>query len=197
MPPPPLPPHHHQHQAPSQPAVLEDDLPNYVLVRDEHGVTQINDLSAADMARIRSLCLIELTALFDVLDIQFNKRKPLKPRGLPKPGESPSRLGEKKKRKFVDVRYGMMKPGNNMQRQSSVQHVCVNYRNGSIHFVFLPLPPPVCLSVSLFLFLFLFLSFFLSFFFLTFSLSLCLSVSLCFFLFLFLSFFLSPPLSKI
>lgn len=71
--------------------MLEDDLPNYVLVRDELGVTQINDLSAADLARIRSLSLIELTALFDVLDIQFNKRKPLKPRGLPKPGELPSR----------------------------------------------------------------------------------------------------------
>ena len=70
---------------------MDDDLPNYVLVRDELGVTQINDLSGADLARIRSLSLIELTALFDVLDIQFNKRKPLKPRGLPKPGESPSR----------------------------------------------------------------------------------------------------------
>ena len=80
-----------QQQQPKQQHVLEDDLPNYVLVRDELGVTQINDLSAADLARIRSLSLIELTALFDVLDIQFNKRKPLKPRGLPKPGELPSR----------------------------------------------------------------------------------------------------------
>ena len=79
-----------QQQPLAQPA-LDDDLPNYVLVRDELGVTQINDLSSADLARIRSLSLIELTALFDVLDIQFNKRKPLKPRGLPKPGESPSR----------------------------------------------------------------------------------------------------------
>ena len=53
-------------------------LPNFTLTRDDYGVTRIEDLSAKDMEKVRSLALIELTALFDQNNLVFNRRKPTK-----------------------------------------------------------------------------------------------------------------------
>lgn len=53
-------------------------LQNFTLTRDELGVTRIEDLSAQDMEKVRSLALIELTALFDSNNLVFNRRKPTK-----------------------------------------------------------------------------------------------------------------------
>ena len=38
-------------------------------------MTTINDLGKADVARVRSLALIELTALFDVYNITYSRKK--------------------------------------------------------------------------------------------------------------------------
>ena len=43
---------------------------------DVLGITQITDLSKADMARVRALALIELSALFDTNSISYSQRKP-------------------------------------------------------------------------------------------------------------------------
>ncbi|CAB4004730.1 rho GTPase-activating 18-like [Paramuricea clavata] len=53
-------------------------LPNFTLSRDEYGITRIEDLSQRDMEKVRSLALIELTALFDQNNLVFNRRKPTK-----------------------------------------------------------------------------------------------------------------------
>ncbi|XP_064653197.1 rho GTPase-activating protein 18-like isoform X2 [Lineus longissimus] len=55
-----------------------DDLPNFILVKDKLGTTHIGDLSAEDLDRVRSLALIELTALFDSHSIMYSCRKPKK-----------------------------------------------------------------------------------------------------------------------
>ena len=51
---------------------------NFTLTRDDYGITRIEDLSAKDMEKVRSLALIELTALFDQNNLVFNRRKPTK-----------------------------------------------------------------------------------------------------------------------
>ncbi|XP_065651359.1 uncharacterized protein LOC100212474 isoform X4 [Hydra vulgaris] len=52
-------------------------LPNFTLTHDEIGITRIGDLSELDMIKIRSLALMELTALFDEYSISMNRRKSL------------------------------------------------------------------------------------------------------------------------
>ena len=51
---------------------------NFVLVKDVLGVTNIDDLCEADVRKVRSLALIELTALFDTNNITYSRRKPKK-----------------------------------------------------------------------------------------------------------------------
>jgi hypothetical protein len=51
---------------------------NFILVKDKLGITHIGDLSANDLERVRSLALIELTALFDSHSIMYSSRKPKK-----------------------------------------------------------------------------------------------------------------------
>ena len=46
--------------------------------RDALGVTRADDLGDADLGRIRALTLIELTALFDIYNISYIRRKPKK-----------------------------------------------------------------------------------------------------------------------
>ncbi|XP_031548850.1 rho GTPase-activating protein 18-like isoform X1 [Actinia tenebrosa] len=53
-------------------------LLNFTLMKDELGVTQISDFSKQDMEKVRSLALIELTALFDSHSLPFHRRKPIK-----------------------------------------------------------------------------------------------------------------------
>lgn len=48
---------------------------NFVLVKDVLGVTNIEDLSEADVRKVRALALIELTALFDTNNITYSRRK--------------------------------------------------------------------------------------------------------------------------
>ncbi|OWF47308.1 rho GTPase-activating protein 18-like [Mizuhopecten yessoensis] len=52
-----------------------DNLPNFTLVHDKLGVTQMSDLSASDMSQIRSLALLELTSMFDNHNITYRHRK--------------------------------------------------------------------------------------------------------------------------
>lgn len=51
-------------------------LQNFVLVKDTLGVTRVGDLAKADVTKLRSLALIELTALFDIHNITYTRRKP-------------------------------------------------------------------------------------------------------------------------
>ena len=51
---------------------------NFVLVKDVLGVTHIDDLSEADVKKVRALALIELTALLDTNNITYSRRKPKK-----------------------------------------------------------------------------------------------------------------------
>ncbi|XP_074606634.1 rho GTPase-activating protein 18-like isoform X1 [Acropora palmata] len=55
-------------------------LPNFTLTKDELGVTGVQDLSTSDMEKVRSLSLIELTALFDSHGLALHRRKPIKKR---------------------------------------------------------------------------------------------------------------------
>lgn len=55
-------------------------LPNFTLTKDELGVTGVKDLSTSDMDKVRSLSLIELTALFDSHGLALHRRKPIKKR---------------------------------------------------------------------------------------------------------------------
>jgi len=50
-------------------------LPNFTLAKEELGMTTIGDLSEEDMVKVRSLALIELTALFDTYTIPMNRKK--------------------------------------------------------------------------------------------------------------------------
>ncbi|XP_076456710.1 rho GTPase-activating protein 18-like [Babylonia areolata] len=52
-----------------------EDLPLFEAKNDPLGVTLIGDLSDVDMPKIRSLALIELTALFDLYDITYTRHK--------------------------------------------------------------------------------------------------------------------------
>ena len=53
---------------------------NFTLTKDELGVTGVQDLSPQDMDKVRSLSLIELTALFDSHGLALHRRKPIKRR---------------------------------------------------------------------------------------------------------------------
>lgn len=53
----------------------EDNLPNFNIVPDRLGVTMVTDLSLEDMNQIKSLALIELTALFERHHIIYHRRK--------------------------------------------------------------------------------------------------------------------------
>ncbi|XP_067904487.1 rho GTPase-activating protein 18-like isoform X2 [Heterodontus francisci] len=59
---------------------IKDDgtLPRYRMCKNKLGITRIGDLSAQDMKRIHTLALIELTALFDVLDLEVKRHKAIK-----------------------------------------------------------------------------------------------------------------------
>ena len=50
-------------------------LQNFTLAKEELGKTKIGDLSEEDMTKVRSLALIELTALFDAHEIPMNRKK--------------------------------------------------------------------------------------------------------------------------
>ncbi|XP_033726836.1 rho GTPase-activating protein 18-like [Pecten maximus] len=54
---------------------MGDNLPNFTLVQDKLGVTQMSDLSTSDMSQIRSLALLELTSMFDNHNITYRHRK--------------------------------------------------------------------------------------------------------------------------
>ncbi|XP_067839897.1 rho GTPase-activating protein 18 isoform X2 [Heptranchias perlo] len=58
----------------------EDDasLPNYRLPKDKTGTTKAGDLAPQDMKKVRSLALIELTALYDTLGVDFKHQKAIK-----------------------------------------------------------------------------------------------------------------------
>ncbi|XP_078411240.1 rho GTPase-activating protein 18 isoform X5 [Cetorhinus maximus] len=53
-------------------------LPQYKMCKNKLGITRIGDLSAQDMKKIHTLALIELTALFDVLDLEVKRHKAMK-----------------------------------------------------------------------------------------------------------------------
>ncbi|XP_059837529.1 rho GTPase-activating protein 18 isoform X1 [Hypanus sabinus] len=58
----------------------DDDasLPNYRLPKDKTGTTKAGDLAPQDMKKVRALALIELTALYDTLGIDFKHHKSIK-----------------------------------------------------------------------------------------------------------------------
>lgn len=53
----------------------EDNLPNFSIMPDRLGVTMVTDLSFEDMNQIKSLALIELTALLERHHIIYHRRK--------------------------------------------------------------------------------------------------------------------------
>ena len=55
-------------------------MQNFTLTKDELGVTGVQDLSSQDMEKVRSLSLIELTALFDSHGLALHRRKPIRRR---------------------------------------------------------------------------------------------------------------------
>lgn len=55
-----------------------DSTQNFTLAKDELGVTRVQDISSQDMEKVRSLSLIELTALFDSHGLALHRRKPIK-----------------------------------------------------------------------------------------------------------------------
>ncbi|XP_007883044.2 rho GTPase-activating protein 40 isoform X1 [Callorhinchus milii] len=56
----------------------EGSLPQYVIHKNKLGMTRMGDLSPADMKKVHTLALIELTALFDTLDIEVKRHKVVK-----------------------------------------------------------------------------------------------------------------------
>ncbi|XP_043920381.1 rho GTPase-activating protein 18 [Protopterus annectens] len=53
-------------------------LPNFRLQQDKTGTTKVGDLAPQDMAKVHSLALIELTALYDILGTEFKHQKAMK-----------------------------------------------------------------------------------------------------------------------
>ncbi|XP_051887274.1 rho GTPase-activating protein 18-like isoform X2 [Pristis pectinata] len=53
-------------------------LPQYRMYKNKLGTTRMGDLSEQDMKKVRTLALIELTALFDVLDMEVKRQKATK-----------------------------------------------------------------------------------------------------------------------
>uniref|UniRef100_UPI00398F67AB rho GTPase-activating protein 18-like isoform X2 n=1 Tax=Pristiophorus japonicus TaxID=55135 RepID=UPI00398F67AB len=58
----------------------KDDMtfPRYGMRKNKLGTTRIGDLSAQDMKKVHTLAVIELTALFDVLDLEVKRPKAIK-----------------------------------------------------------------------------------------------------------------------
>ncbi|XP_078069843.1 rho GTPase-activating protein 18 [Mustelus asterias] len=58
----------------------EDDasLPNYRLPKEKTGTTKAGNLAHQDMKKVRSLALIEMTALYDTLGVDFKHHKAMK-----------------------------------------------------------------------------------------------------------------------
>ena len=50
-------------------------LQDIVTTGDDLGITHVEGLSSKDLDRVRSLALIDLTALFDMYDITYIRRK--------------------------------------------------------------------------------------------------------------------------
>lgn len=53
-------------------------LPNFRLQQDKTGTTKVGDLAPQDMAKVHSLALIELTALYDTLGTEFKHQKAMR-----------------------------------------------------------------------------------------------------------------------
>ncbi|XP_067881249.1 rho GTPase-activating protein 18 isoform X2 [Heterodontus francisci] len=53
-------------------------LPNYRLPKEKTGTTKAGDLAPQDMKKVRSLALIEMTALYDTLGVDFKHHKAMK-----------------------------------------------------------------------------------------------------------------------
>ncbi|NXN97124.1 RHG18 protein, partial [Rhinopomastus cyanomelas] len=53
-------------------------LPNFRLPKDKTGTTKIGDLAPQDMKKVYSLALIELTALYEMLGVEFKQQKAIK-----------------------------------------------------------------------------------------------------------------------
>ncbi|XP_067856511.1 rho GTPase-activating protein 18-like isoform X2 [Heptranchias perlo] len=53
-------------------------LPQYRMCKNKLGTTRVGDFSAQDMKKVHTLALIELTALFDVLDLEVKRLKAIK-----------------------------------------------------------------------------------------------------------------------
>ncbi|XP_041108229.1 rho GTPase-activating protein 18-like [Polyodon spathula] len=64
----------------NEPQGDEDDslLTNFKIPQDKTGTTKIGDLASQDMKKVRSLALIELTALYDMFGIDFKSHKAVK-----------------------------------------------------------------------------------------------------------------------
>ncbi|XP_048387735.1 rho GTPase-activating protein 18 isoform X1 [Stegostoma tigrinum] len=60
--------------------IREDDssLPNYRLPKEKTGTTKAGDLAPQDMKKVHSLALIEITALYDTLGVDFKQHKAMK-----------------------------------------------------------------------------------------------------------------------
>lgn len=59
-----------------------DQLPNFTIMPDVLGITYIEDLSAQDRDKVRSLALLELTVTFDDHNIPLRPRRPAKVKGV-------------------------------------------------------------------------------------------------------------------
>ncbi|XP_071968254.1 rho GTPase-activating protein 40 isoform X2 [Engystomops pustulosus] len=57
-----------------------ESLPHFQIQKGRLGVTRISDLSSSDMKQVPTLALIELTALWDVLGLDFKRNKAVKRR---------------------------------------------------------------------------------------------------------------------
>ncbi|XP_043539546.1 rho GTPase-activating protein 18 isoform X1 [Chiloscyllium plagiosum] len=60
--------------------IRDDDssLPNYRLPKEKTGTTKAGDLAPQDMKKVRSLALIEITAMYDTLGVDFKHHKAMK-----------------------------------------------------------------------------------------------------------------------
>ncbi|XP_053309798.1 rho GTPase-activating protein 40 [Spea bombifrons] len=65
-------------KAESKTSLQPESLPNINIYKGRLGVTRVSDLSPLDVKPIPSLALIELTALFDVLDLELKRNKAVK-----------------------------------------------------------------------------------------------------------------------
>ncbi|XP_044153848.1 rho GTPase-activating protein 40 isoform X2 [Bufo gargarizans] len=57
-----------------------ESLPHFQIQKGRLGVTRVSDLSSSDMKQVPAFALIELTALYDVLELDLKRNKPAKRR---------------------------------------------------------------------------------------------------------------------